>query len=114
MKTSEAGLKLIRSFEGLRLKSYRCPAGIWTIGYGHTSAAGAPKVRENMRISREEAEAILKRDLAQFENAVSSMVKVPLTESQFDVLVSFAFNCGIAALRSFYLELSYRAGLATR
>ena len=76
MNTSEAGLKLIKSFEGLRLKAYRCPAGIWTIGYGHTSAAGAPEVRESMRISREEAETILKRDLAQFEDAVTSMVKV--------------------------------------
>ena len=77
MKTSDAGLKLIRQFEGLRLKAYRCPAGIWTIGYGHTSAAGAPEVREAMRISREEADTILKRDLAQFEGAVTSMVKVP-------------------------------------
>jgi lysozyme len=99
MKTSEAGLKLIRQFEGLRLRAYRCPAGIWTIGYGHTTAAGPPEVREGMRISREEAEAILKRDLAQFENVVSSMVKVPLTENQFDTLVSFAFNCGVTALR---------------
>ena len=99
MNTSEADLKLIRQFEGLRLKTYRCPAGIWTIGYGHTTAAGAPEVREGMRISREEAEAILTRDLRQFEDAVSSMVTVPLTRNQFDVLVSFAFNCGIAALR---------------
>ena len=110
MNTSDAGLKLIRQFEGLRLKAYRCPAGIWTIGYGHTSAAGAPEVRENMRISREEAEAILKRDLAQFEDAVSSMVKVPLTENQFDTLVSFAFNCGIAALRRSTLLKRVNAG----
>ena len=110
MKTSEAGLKLIRQFEGLRLKAYRCPAGIWTIGYGHTTAAGPPEVRENMRISREEAEAILKRDLAQFENAVSSMVKVPLTENQFDTLVSFAFNCGTAALRRSTLLKRVNAG----
>ncbi len=110
MNTSDAGLKLIRQFEGLRLKAYRCPAGIWTIGYGHTSAAGAPEVREDMRISREEAEAILKRDLAQFEDAVSSMVKVPLTENQFDTLVSFAFNCGIAALRRSTLLKRVNAG----
>ena len=99
MNTSDAGLKLIRSFEGLRLKAYRCPAGIWTIGYGHTTAAGPPEVREGMRITAAEAEAILKRDLERFEAAVSAMVKVPLTQAQFDVLVSFAFNCGTAALR---------------
>ena len=110
MNTSEAGLKLIKQFEGLRLKSYRCPAGIWTIGYGHTSAAGAPDVRENMRISREEAEAILRQDLAQFENAVSSLLSVPLTENQFDTLVSFAFNCGIAASRRSTLLKRVNAG----
>jgi lysozyme len=110
MNTSDAGLKLIKQFEGLRLKAYRCPAGVWTIGYGHTSAAGAPEVRENLRISREEAETILKRDLVQFENAVSSMVKVPLTESQFDTMVSFAFNCGIAALRRSTLLKRVNAG----
>ncbi len=110
MNTSEAGLKLIKQFEGLRLKAYRCPAGIWTIGYGHTSAAGAPEVRDGMRISREEAETILKRDLGQFENAVSSMVKVPMTENQFDTLVSFAFNCGIAALRRSTLLKRVNAG----
>ena len=110
MKTSEAGLKLIRQFEGLRLKAYRCPAGIWTIGYGHTSAAGPPEVRGNMRISREQAEAILKQDLAQFESDVSSMVRIPLTENQFDALVSFAFNCGVAALRRSTLLKRVNAG----
>ena len=63
------------------------------------AAAGPPEVREGMRITAEEAEAILKRDLERFEAAVSAMVKVPLTQAQFDVLVSFAFNCGTAALR---------------
>ena len=64
MNISDEGLKLIMQFEGLRLKAYRCPAGVWTIGYGHTSAAGAPEVRDGMRISAQEAEAILKKDLA--------------------------------------------------
>lgn len=52
MKISDAGLKLTRSFEGLKLKAYRCPAGIWTIGYGHTTAAGPPEVREGMNRPR--------------------------------------------------------------
>ena len=110
MNTSDSGLKLIRSFEGLRLKTYRCPAGIWTIGYGHTTAAGPPEVREGMRITAGEAEAILKRDLGNFEAAVGAMVKVPLTQAQFDVLVSFAFNCGAAALRRSTLLKRVNAG----
>jgi lysozyme len=63
-----------------------------------------------MRISREEAEAILKQDLAQFENAISSIVKVPLTQNHFDTLVSFAFNCGVAALRRSTLLKRVNAG----
>lgn len=110
MNISEAGLKLIKQFEGLRLKSYRCPAGVWTIGYGHTSTTGVPEVREGMRISGQEAETILKRDLAQFEGAVTSMVKIRLSENQFDTLVSFAFNCGIAALRRSTLLKRVNAG----
>ena len=110
MKTSDAGLKLIMQFEGLRLKAYRCPAGVWTIGYGHTSAAGAPEVRDGMRISAQEAEAILKRDLAGFEAAVAGMVKTELTQAQFDVLVSFAYNCGVGALKASTLLKRVNAG----
>jgi lysozyme len=100
MNISDEGLKLIMQFEGLRLKAYRCPAGVWTIGYGHTSAAGAPDVRDGMRISATEAEAILRRDLAGFETAVAGMVRTEVTQAQFDVLVSFAYNCGVGALKA--------------
>jgi lysozyme len=100
MNISETGLKLITQFEGLRLKAYRCPAGVWTIGYGHTSAAGAPEVRDGMRISAEDAEGILRRDLAGFEAAVVGMVKTNISQVQFDVLVSFAYNCGVGALKA--------------
>ena len=94
MKTSHDGLKLIKAHEGLRLRAYLCPAGVWTIGYGHTSAAGAPDVRPGMVITQSEADAILKADLAKFENRVNRLVKVPLTQGQFDALVSFDFNTG--------------------
>jgi GH24 family phage-related lysozyme (muramidase) len=110
MKTSDAGLKLIMQFEGLRLKAYRCPAGVWTIGYGHTSAAGVPDVRDGMRISAQEAEAILKKDLAGFEAAVAGLVKKELTQAQFDVLVSFAYNCGVGALKGSTLLKRVNAG----
>jgi GH24 family phage-related lysozyme (muramidase) len=94
MKTSQAGIDLIKEWEGLRLKAYLCPANILTIGYGHTSAAGEPHVFENMTITAALAEAILKRDLERFEQAVERTVKVPLSQNQFDTLVSFAFNLG--------------------
>lgn len=92
-------MDLIKRFEGLRTKAYRDPVGIWTIGYGHTSAAGPPDVHEGLKITAAEAEAILHRDLEKFENAVLAEVTVPLNENQFAALVSFAFNVGIAGFR---------------
>lgn len=94
MKSSDKGIALIKAHEGMRLNAYLCPGKKWTIGYGHTSAAGLPTVREGMRITRTEAETILRRDLAMFEARVNRLVKVPLTQHQFDALVSFDFNTG--------------------
>lgn len=99
MKTSDKGRALIKAHEGRRLVAYRCPAGVWTIGYGHTSAAGAPEVKPGMRITQIEADAILARDLEAFEAGVLALVKGPLTQGQFDALVSFAFNVGLGALK---------------
>lgn len=98
MKISSAGVKHIKLFEGERLTAYRCPAGVWTIGVGHTSAAGEPTVVEGMKITANESAAILYRDLVEFEIGVDRLVTVPLKQNQFDVLVSFAFNCGLGAL----------------
>lgn len=98
MKISSAGVKHIKEFEGERLTAYRCPAGVWTIGVGHTSAAGEPTVVEGMKITANESAAILYRDLVEFEIGVDRLVRVPLKQNQFDVLVSFAFNCGLNAL----------------
>lgn len=102
MKTNDAGVALIKEFEGLRLESYPDPAHGWdvpTIGYGHTSAAGTPKVTRGMKITAAEADTILRRDLGQYENAVKEAVKVPLNENQFAALVSFTFNLGPGNLR---------------
>lgn len=93
-RISETGLALIKQWEGLRLRAYRCPAGVWTIGYGHTG-----NVRAGMEITEEDADALLVSDLATFERAVAQAVKVPLTQHQFDALVSFAFNVGVEAFR---------------
>jgi len=99
MRTSGAGIRHIREFEGERLKAYKCSAGVWTIGVGHTSAAGEPKVVEGMTITANESAAILARDLAAFELGVERMLEVDVSQNQFDVLVSFAFNCGLGALK---------------
>ena len=70
MKTSDAGVALIQEFEGMRLTAYLCPAKVWTIGYGHTSAAGAPTVTPGMNITRTKANEILKSDLDLFPKKV--------------------------------------------
>ena len=93
-RINAAGLSHIMQWEGKRLVAYLDVAGIWTIGYGHTSAAGIPRVRDGMRISEKEAEDILRTDLAKFEERVERLVKVPLSDNQFAVLVSFDFNTG--------------------
>jgi lysozyme len=94
MKTSAAGIALIKEHEGKRLKAYLCPAGVWTIGYGHTTGAGSPSVQKGMTITEAEADAIFARDIGAFERGVLRLVKVPLAQGQFDALVSFEFNTG--------------------
>jgi lysozyme len=94
MKTSAAGRKAISDREGVRLKAYQDSVGIWTVGVGHTAAAGPPAPKRGTTITAAECDDILSRDLAKFERAVTSAVKVPLTQSQFDALVSLAFNIG--------------------
>jgi lysozyme len=94
---NEDGLAAIRRFEGLRTKAYKCPAGVWTVGYGHTSAAGPPSVSAATVVTTKAAEEILKKDLEKFEGAVTRLVKVPVTENQFAALVSFTYNVGEGA-----------------
>ena len=87
-----AALKLIKAFEGLKLDSYRCPAGIATIGYGHTG----PDVRIPMTISEERADELLDNDLRRFRTGVEVMIEgVPTTDGQFSAMVSLAFNIGL-------------------
>ena len=101
---------LLKKFEGCKLKAYKCPAGIWTIGYGHTSAAGAPEVVQGMTITQAEANDILRQDLVKYETGVKALVKQPLTQNQFDVLVDFAYNAGVGALKSSTLLKKINAG----
>lgn len=99
MQMSDAGIEaILMKFEGCRLKAYRCPAGILTIGYGHTSAAGDPEVTPDATITKAQAIDILHRDLHKFEAGVEKLVKVELNQAQCDVLVDFAYNAGLGAL----------------
>jgi lysozyme len=93
-KINAAGLELVKSFEGLRLDAYRCAAGVLTIGWGSTG----PHVKEGMTISLEEAETLLKTDLARFERGVEAMTEgVATSDDQFSAMVSLAFNIGLGA-----------------
>lgn len=104
MQTSQRGIDLIKRHEGFSATPYLCPAGVWTWGYGHTMSMGE-RQRGGM-ITRGEAESLLRGDLTTAENAVNRLVTVPLTQGQFDALVSFTFNLGQGALmRSTLLRL---------
>lgn len=90
MRISDKGLELIASFEGLRLEAYKCAAGVWTIGYGHTKG-----VNPGQKITKERAMEFLRQDVAAAEKAVMKYdSKYHWTQNQFDGLVSFAFNVG--------------------
>lgn len=91
---TQQGLDLIKKYEGLRLEAYKCPAGVWTIGYGHTKG-----VYKGMSITKEEAEKLLQQDVSVFELQVINTVG-KLSDCKIDALVSFAYNVGIAAFRN--------------
>lgn len=94
MNISEKGLNLIKSFEGCHLTAYKCPAGVWTIGFGTTSG-----VYEGMKITQAQADAFLLQDMKKFEGYVRA-TGLSLNQNQFDALVSFAYNCGNGNLKT--------------
>ncbi len=91
---SENGLSLVKSFEGKHYEGYLCPAGKWTIGYGHTGETLGQPSPKGMRISDADIDNLLKKDMTSFEKTVLRSVTVPLKQHQFDALVSLAFNIG--------------------
>ena len=93
MRTSYKGIALIKSFEGCRLTAYLCPAGVWTIGYGHTAG-----VSKGQAITQEQADSFLKADLEKYEKYVNA-TGLTLNQNQFDALVSFTYNCGAGNLK---------------
>lgn len=94
LTTSKNGQRLIKQFEGLKLVAYQCSAGVWTIGWGTTRIKGKP-VTEGLKITLEQAQEYFTADLVPLEKAIATFVKVPLTQNQFDALVSFIYNIGI-------------------
>lgn len=91
---SKNGLAIIKKYEGCKLTAYKCPAGVWTIGYGHTAG-----VEKGMVITQAKADAYLKADCAKFEKAVNKYYsKYKFNQNQFDALVSFTYNCGAGNL----------------
>lgn len=97
MNTSTNGINIIKSFEGCRLNAYK-PVSTeqhWTIGYGHYG----PDVAPNQVITQAEAEILLGLDLKKYEQAVTASTPFPLTQNQFDALVSFSYNCGVGNLK---------------
>jgi lysozyme len=92
MKISEKGINIIKKFEGCKLTSYKCPAGVWTIGYGHIR-----NVHKGAVITQQQAEELLKQDLSVYEAGVNAM-QLNVNQNQYDALISFAFNLGLSAL----------------
>ena len=95
MNISQEGISLIKKFEGCELEAYRCAAGVWTIGYGHTK-----DVKEGNSITKEEAESMLVHELQEYCSDVDIAVKVDLKQNEFDSLVSWTYNLGPTNLNS--------------
>lgn len=100
MKASNNIKILMKQWEGLKLNAYRCPAGVLTIGYGHTGK----DVVAGLKITRERAEELFESDIAKFERTLDKQINADkvqtLTQGQYDALLSFAYNVGMANLKS--------------
>ena len=92
---SEKGLSLVRKFEGLRTTAYKCSAGVWTIGYGHTQQVKAGQI-----ITKAQADAFLQLDISKANAAITRLVSVPITQNERDALASFIFNVGVGAFQT--------------
>ena len=105
METSKTGLDLIKHFEGCELYAYKCPAGVWTIGYGHTKG-----VEPGMQITEQDAEDMLKEELIEYESYINDLVTVGLNQNQFDAMVSWVYNLGAGNLKASTLLKVLNAG----
>ena len=111
MKTSAKCRAMIKHHEGVRLRPYQCPAGLWTVGVGHLIGDGKSLPAEwNKTFTQEEVGAILAADLVRFERGVLRLCPAALTQGQFDALVSFAFNVGLGSLQRSTLRMKTNRG----
>ncbi|HDR2276449.1 TPA: lysozyme [Enterobacter ludwigii] len=110
MQTSDKGIALIKEFEGCKLTAYQDSVGVWTIGYGWTQPVDGKPIRAGMTIKQEIAERLLKTGLVSYESDVSRLVKVGMTQGQFDALVSFTYNLGARSLSTSTLLRKLNAG----
>lgn len=111
MKTSQKGISLIKGHEDCSLTAYKCPAGVWTIGYGHTGTVNSKPIDKNTVISELMAETLLAIDLEEVEYSLNKNLipKCELTQNEFDALISFVFNIGVFAfLQSSMFKLLVR------
>ena len=95
MKISQTGIDLIKKWEGMETEAYQDSVGVWTIGYGHTKTA-----KKGMRITPDQAELLLKDELAEYEGYINRYVTVDLRQCEFDALVSWVYNLGPSNLQS--------------
>lgn len=101
METSERGINMIIAFEGMELNAYKCPAGVWTIGVGHTGEVDGVPVKRGMLITQAKAKELLREDLKKVELYLNRQSFAGrLTQGQFDALVSFLFNVGSGAFQT--------------
>lgn len=110
MQTSDKGIALIKQFEGCKLTAYQDSVGVWTIGYGWTQPVDGKPIRAGMTIKQETAERLLKTGLVSYESDVSRLVKVGVTQGQFDALVSFTYNLGARSLSTSTLLRKLNSG----
>jgi len=100
MQISDKGIQLIKHHVGVRNKPYRDCVGLWTVGVGHLIGDGKSLPESwNKLFTTEEVDALLKQDLVRFERGVQKLLPVPLTQNQFDALISFSFNLGLGVLQ---------------
>jgi lysozyme len=100
MKPSQNCINLIKRFEGCYLKAYKCPAGVWTIGYGTIRYQDGKPVKEGEEISLYRAESLLTYEVENF----AKQIKLNINQNQFDSLVSFCYNLGLGAFNSSTLK----------
>ncbi|CAI0897112.1 lysozyme [Serratia grimesii] len=110
MRISKNGIELIKRFEGLELKAYPDSVGVLTIGYGWTQPVDGKKIVRGMVIDQETADRLLKCGVVQYEQGVNQLVKVKISQGQFDALVSFSYNLGLRSLSTSTLLRKLNSG----